>query len=340
MFINIGKGYFSLLFMPQVKRYVLRLGEIGYWGGVFMSLLRDIQLEAVSSDNKVTDLLRKCKILAARLCNKDFEEWVESELNGYKSEKNIPSYRLLRRVESKGHFSGYFGSGLKNASIPHSCIDDKELRDYLTTEYLMQGISVYEELLSGNNKGSFQVAWPADLVAILGDKIYENMNCMQAWKIIPRGLIVELIDSVRNCILSFALEIEKVNPEAGEAPLNSEPIPQKNVRQIFNTHIYGNIGSYASGNQNAYQTLEVNIRGDLPRLKAELKKLGIDETDINNLENSILEDKDQEDGKIGKKTATWLSKIIGKAANGAIQVSVTTASQIIPKLTGNYMGIW
>ncbi|WP_425449384.1 hypothetical protein [Dethiothermospora halolimnae] len=304
-----------------------------------MSLLRDIQLQAVSSNNKITDLLRKCKILAARLGNKDFEEWIERELNGYKSKEQLPSYRLIRGVESKGHFSGYFGSGLRNASIPPSCIADKKVREHLTTGYFTQSISVYEELLTKDNEGSFRVPWPSDLVSILGQKIYEDMNCMQAWKVIPSGIIIKLIDSVRNRILSFVLEIEKVNPEAGEAAINSEPIPQKSVSQIFNTHIYGSIGSYASGNQNSHQTLEVNIYRDLGGLKSELKKLGIDEYDIKNLEKSMLEDKKKGEEGIGKKTATWLSKMIKKAANGTVKISVKTASQIIPKLIGNYLGM-
>lgn len=38
-----------------------------------MSLLREIQNDAVNSDVKVSDLLRKCKILAYRLGNNDFK---------------------------------------------------------------------------------------------------------------------------------------------------------------------------------------------------------------------------------------------------------------------------
>ena len=62
-----------------------------------------------------------------------------------------------------------------------------------------------------------------------------NMNCLSAWKHIPRGSIVSLIDVVRNRILKFVLEIEAENPEAGEAPINSNPVSQDKVTHIFNT---------------------------------------------------------------------------------------------------------
>ncbi|WP_257233996.1 MULTISPECIES: AbiTii domain-containing protein [unclassified Acinetobacter] len=86
-----------------------------------MSLLREIQNDAVNSNIKVSDLLRRCKVLAYRLGNEDFKTWVDSELNGYESLDGIPSYRIYNDVNSKGHFSGAFGSGLRNADIPSNC---------------------------------------------------------------------------------------------------------------------------------------------------------------------------------------------------------------------------
>ncbi len=48
-----------------------------------MSLLREIQNAAVDETVSLAVLLRKCKILAARLGNIEFKTWVDKELNGY-----------------------------------------------------------------------------------------------------------------------------------------------------------------------------------------------------------------------------------------------------------------
>jgi hypothetical protein len=50
-----------------------------------VTLLRDIQAAATESSVPVGVLLRKCKVLAARLGDERFAEWVELELNGYPS---------------------------------------------------------------------------------------------------------------------------------------------------------------------------------------------------------------------------------------------------------------
>lgn len=88
-----------------------------------MSLLREIQNDAVNSSVNVSDLLRKCKILAYRLGNEDFKSWVDSELNGYDSEDLLPDYRILY-VGSKGYFVGSFGKSLSNADIPTHGLPD------------------------------------------------------------------------------------------------------------------------------------------------------------------------------------------------------------------------
>ena len=59
----------------------------------------------------------KCKVLAAKLGNAEFETWVDNELNGYKSDDNLPQYRTFG-VHSKGNFLGSFGHQLSNADIP------------------------------------------------------------------------------------------------------------------------------------------------------------------------------------------------------------------------------
>lgn len=216
-----------------------------------MSLLRDIQNAAIDASIPLTTLLRKCKVLAARLGNSEFKQWIDNELNGYDSKDSLPAYRILR-VNSKGHFSGPFQSGLRNADIPLSCIPEK-FRDNLTYSYLMEPIAALESLVSSAEGGTAQEPWNPDLVAYVGQDIYEGMNCMQAWKVIPINRIVAALDTVRTRVLNFVIEIEAEAPEAGEAPANSSPLPQERVHQIFNTYITGNVQNVATGSSNVSQ---------------------------------------------------------------------------------------
>lgn len=45
-----------------------------------MSLLRDIQNDVIDANVDISVILRKCKVLAVRLGNEPFENWVDQEL--------------------------------------------------------------------------------------------------------------------------------------------------------------------------------------------------------------------------------------------------------------------
>lgn len=301
-----------------------------------MSLLRQIQDAAVSSEKPIGDLLRNCKILGTRLNSKELCQWVDSELNGYPSLDRLPDYRILK-VQAAGYFSGSFGSGLKNAPIPVSCIPE-EFREWARVANMTQPISAYEDLFRDKESASFKIQWPSDLVLLVGEKIYEDMNCLSAWQVIPRGAVVGLLENVRSRILNFALEIEKTAPDAGEAAPGSKLIPQDHVGQAFHTTIYGNVGNISSGGETVAQTAHVFIaQGDLASLKAKLTEMGFGKDDVRELEAAIK--KDSKTGKdIGKALGAWMGKAFGKAGSGLLNVTVAAATELLPKLISQYLG--
>jgi hypothetical protein len=216
-----------------------------------MSLLRQIQDAAIDSSVDLPTLLRKCKVLAARLGNEDFKQWIDNELSGYDRKEDLPEYRILN-VNSKGHFGGPFGSGLRNADIPLMCLPE-DFRESLGHSYMMQPVAAMASLVASDKSGTLQEPWNPDLVAHFGNRIYERMVCMQAWKVIPASAIVAALDTVRTRVLNFVLEIEAQNPAAGEAMSNEKPVPQETVQHIFNTYITGDVQNLSSGSTNVSQ---------------------------------------------------------------------------------------
>ncbi|OOE32468.1 hypothetical protein BZG04_15205 [Salinivibrio kushneri] len=226
-----------------------------------MSLLRDIQNSAIDANEPISTLLRKCKILAVRLGSEEFKSWVENELNGYFDRDEIPEYRIMS-VGCKGHFSGGFGSGMHNAEIPSRCIP-KDFREGLYTSYLAQPISSIESLIEDSDGGTVQEPWPSDVTAHFGMNMYQGMNCLQAWKVVPVNALVGILDMIRNKVLNFVLEIESEDPEAGDAPINSKPVAEEKVNQIFHTYITGNVQNVATGSNNVSQHAIKNENNEL-----------------------------------------------------------------------------
>lgn len=216
-----------------------------------MSLLREIQSAAIDSNTDLASLLRKCKVLAARLGSNEFKAWVDKELSGYKSVDGLPDYRILH-VHSKGHFAGPFGSSISNADIPMVCIPEG-FRERMSRSYMTEPVASMEALVAKCEEGAAQEPWNPDFVALVGGKIYERMNCMQAWKVIPITGVIAALDEIRNRILNFVLEIEAQDPGAGEAAINSAPVPAEKVHQIFNTYISGSVQNVATGSHSFEQ---------------------------------------------------------------------------------------
>lgn len=304
-----------------------------------MTLLRKIQSDAVDSNVDISTLLRKCKILAARLKHKEFSNWVESELNGYKSNEDLPDYRIID-VQSYGNFSGPFGSGLKNAPIPPFCLP-KKLRHLANKAYLTEGISHYSSLIKQDENTTLSSSWPAEVVARYGENIYQNMNCIGAWRIIGSNQIQGLIDTVRNRVLSFVLEIESEAPNAGEALPQETPIADSKLNQIYQTYILGNVSNVSTGGSNVTQISTGDIiQNDLNSLLDFLRSLNIGDEDLNELKTALdKDDKPSKEGSFGNNISTWIGKMVSKAASGVWNISTSVAAEILSKSITRYYGI-
>ena len=150
------------------------------------------------------------------------------------------------------------GTILTNAPIAASLLpkqyQEVAKSEYLS-EYLYEGVSVYEDLINTSNTGQdkdcFQVMWPDALVEILNRE--REAYCLSAWKVIPCGTLVRVLDTVRNKTLGSPLDIEKESPQAGEADVNSTPVPAPVVNQVLQSHFYGEVGSVATGSHHFEQ---------------------------------------------------------------------------------------
>lgn len=309
-----------------------------------MTLLREIQDAASSDGTRVTSLLRRCKILAARLQSAELAAWVDLELDGYDSDADLPDYRKLGHGEVKGNFVGGFGSALKNVPIPIQCLGPTLWEDYMGIK-MREGIGAYEDLVLGNDRAVFALIIPADFVLRFADQVYQGMNCLQAWQEIPRGTVVTVLDAVRNKILGFALDIEKENPQAGEADVSSDeaPVPSPIVQHVFNQNFHGNVANVASGSSNFAQTATVNqqsINLDMVKLTAELPVLRaalIDKADSPEDYTAISAVR-QAEVEAEKGDTPKLLESLAKAGNWALttatSIGTTVAADAIKKSLG------
>ena len=302
-----------------------------------MSLLREIQDLAVDSTIPVADLLKRCKILAVRMNNSEFQVWVDSELEGYRVKESVPTYRILN-VASYGDFAGPLGSFLKNAPIPSMTIP-KEFRENVNKIYIFDSVSSLEETLKSREHDYVRYSWPPNAVVNYGQKIYENSNCLSAWYVISRGSLAGIIDTVRTRVLIFSLALEKDNPASGESFDKQKEDPNGKIHQIIHNTFYGPVANLAQASSDFSQINLYVKQGDFNSLRQYLLKEGVQENDISELENVLKSDEKAKSPRIGKKTKTWIDKLLAKASTEAWKIGGTVAGNLLTVAISQYLGL-
>lgn len=301
-----------------------------------MGLLRELRDDIVDSNKKLSNVLRKAKILASILKNENLKKWVDSELNGYTSAKDVPDYRR-GITQSYGYFVGIGGSVLKNAPIPTINLP-KSIQKLAGEITFVEGVRGLESLLE-SDLPSFMYQWPADIIPLIQDKIYRGCNCISAWRAVGRGHIEQILDTVRNRLLNVVLELQEKYPDIGDSEAAIANIPQDQVSSVVNTYIYGSHNIVASG-QNIDQTvMQEIIENDLDSLLSYMKKTGVSDEDIIELKEDIETDGARtEPHKFGPKVVIWIGKMVKKILEGTWKVAISTAPSLLTKALSKYYG--
>jgi hypothetical protein len=300
----------------------------------FTSILNDIQKDALDSSVDIASLLRKCMVLAVKLGNRDFHEWINHELFGYQELDDLPDYRI-RTAASYGHFTTGGAGMWQNLPISYYPVP-KELLKEATTVYFTQSISSLEQMVKNSKDGSLSFSWNPDVISILRDKFYKDYTCISAYKHISTSTIAEIISIVRTKALEFVLEIQKNAPDAQDAPPKAQSLSDKQITQIFFTTIMGDGQILASGSSGINQLTQSSYQihqGDWESLIKCLAELGIN--DFVELKKAMDEDKDS----IGNRTKDWIKEAAGKVASGTRAISIAVASELLSKAISTYFGI-
>ena len=301
-----------------------------------MTPLEGIQNAAIDGKSDLGEVLRKCKVLAARLGSKPLEDWLVWESNGYPVGAPLPHYRTWR-MQLKGDFFGYGWSQLSNAPIPASCIPGK-LREAATLFKCRESVATIQVLLCDNRDGVF-IREMSDFSQVLGKNVLEGMNCASLRGEFGRGNLVEVLNAVRNRILDFVIAMGKENPEAGITGADRNPMPSGKVTQIFNTTVYGGSANVAGAAAGSTVTLNVQVN-NVETLEEALRQAGVDATDIAELVEAVkVEPKPCDTKSFGPRVAGWMSRMVVKAATGAWDVGVGAAGNLLASAIAQYYGL-
>lgn len=244
---------------------------------------------------------------------------------------SYPTTGVFENLEVKADFSGPFNSGMRNANVPPACIEAAD-REGLFSADNRQGIAALEDLLR-SDEGTFSSPWPSDAVVKYADSVYEMMGMMAAHRVIPRRAVVGIVDSVRNRLLSFSLELEQVAPEAGETGSRDAAPKPSQVTQIFNSTIYGGQAVIA-GHSVDRTALSTSLPAEWPALRERLVQLGLPDAELAELADALARD-----GGVGPETQNWLGRLAGKVAVGTLKLGGGVTVEVVALEVAKALGV-
>ena len=206
----------------------------------------------------------------------------------------------------------------------------------MSHKQFLEGVGGLKNIVETVEGTTIRFGWPAEACRLVRPKnMREDLVLAQGWLILGKSQIVGILSTVRNRILSFALELEAAYPDAGEIKPGETLLPKEEANKFFQQHItqnfHGPVANVASGHAIG-QTGTVNIQqGDFRTLATFLQENGVADQDIQALEVAIKTDPQPEPGgkTLGKKVAAWVGTMIAKAAEGAWKVGTEEGSKLL-----------
>ena len=302
-----------------------------------MDIIEDLLNITVDASSDLGTLLRKSRILAARLSSQQLEDWLIWEANGYPKNVPVPEYRVWP-LQVKGNFAGLYQSNISHQPIPPALLPEDAQKSYNNYEF-RESIASVEYCLEHDKTGIIYVS-TQDLALTLSTRVLRQMNCLECWAEFSTSNFVELLNTVRNRLLEFLVAVQKEHPNAGKTNSNAPgfPSPDK-ITQIFNMTVShgGNVNLIGTANDSS---VAFNIGlNDFESVRRVLQENGVSEEDIAELKNALNEDKPHEtSGSFGPKVSSWIAHMTQKAADGTWNIGIAAAGNLLSDVLSKFCG--
>jgi len=294
------------------------------------SIVLELQKDLLNKDCDIVQALRKAHVIAVKLHLKEFDMWIQKELNGYETmDENVPTYRQI-----KGTLKA---NNPRRGWIPVIIVDDNNETLFNST-VVYESLAVLIDIEKKSKNGTFHYSYPHDVSMQIctqaGTPAY-----MEIALFISTIYITEIIDKVKNCLLEWTLELEEKGIFGKNMTFNEkEAESAKDVSQQINNYygpvVNGNVSSsqIVTGDNNTANYNETSAINAIQEIKESLEKELVSGEDLE-CARELLEDVSQ---KIEQKKKP---NIIKAAFVGLKEFAISvgaevTGSLIVAKMQG------
>lgn len=186
-----------------------------------MSIILELQQDAVSSEIDILSLLRKAYLVARKLKLSDFTEWIDHEMNGYGENDVVPKYRY--------HRGPLVISNPVNGEIPALNSGLKEPLSIASKDPISSLLTLAE-----NCKGGYIYYTFSDQKSVDLSRQYRLPLAMRFNIKVPIYQLYATIDAVRNSVLDWAIKLEEAGITGDGLKFTEVEIKKANDSPIIN----------------------------------------------------------------------------------------------------------
>ena len=193
-----------------------------------MNTIAQLKEELFKPDCDITSALRMAHSIAKQNGLIEFDNWIQSELNGYKcSVQELPDYRKLRG--NINVFNPFLGKW-----TPY-VIEDKDLEEMLSTAPMLESISAITQLCKNSKGDIYTFRYRGDVHR----KLEQDAGFPEGLDIqllVNMGKIYAIEESVKNHLLEWVLDNSEEKEIANNKLEKTNQSVNKQYSKVFIVH--------------------------------------------------------------------------------------------------------
>lgn len=302
-----------------------------------MHLINEI-IDLLSSDSpNVENALFKAQVLAHRLGESAMKDWVVSELKGYDGREDLPSYRILPVTVMANVSNGVVRYNEQPLPLR---LADPRVRERLENRYLTESIAVIEQWSKNDNDLAIVIA--PEFYVHLKKGIDRSFEIERAWGKTSVGSMLQVVVEVRTRLLDIALQVADRIPQEPKPDSIKQVSQEVAVSEIFRNAVFGSNTTIVVGSGSIQNVVNTVKTKNIDTLLLALRQRGVTEPDLNDLTSAIEADADSDEVQnkgLGPRVKQWIAGMVRKSADGAWNIGLGAAGNVLATLVGAYYGM-
>lgn len=295
-------------------------------------MIKELIKDIVNETIPLSQALNRAKVLAYKVKNEEFKIWINNELNGYKSNSDLPPYRIIN-CDVKGRVKDFLG---REYTIQIDVTElDKELGGKFYKQFARQSIQTLETSVSNIKEGGSQFGWET-FPPLMTQTISKYFNSQRegevltmAGKVIQVSEMEHILNITKQKLLDTLLELEDAFPNLEDQFSGSKENNDK-VQHIITNNIYGNSNPLNIGIGEHFTQSNSVTSETINEIISELEKLAVDKEDLNTLKEIFNEKSDK--NTVLQKAMKWIGDISSNAVKKGIELKLPNIIENVSKL--------